>query len=180
MEVVLNKDQIVEESEKVFQRLLDFCNQLPDEVFFGIPEGKWTIAQHVQHLVISTKTATAAYAIPKFIVRLIGGRSKRQSISFHELTTRYQRKLQDGGKANGRYLPADIQAASGKAVLRKWQKTSAAYLQVLKKNWPDNKLDDYLVPHPLLGKITLRELCYFTIHHTEHHLKGIKRQSLLF
>jgi hypothetical protein len=36
------------------------------------------------------------------------------------------------------------------------------------------KLDNFIAPHPLLGKITLRELCYFTIYHTQHHLHNIK------
>ena len=34
-------------------------------------------------------------------------------------------------------------------------------------------MDNFLIKHPLLGKITLRELCYFTIYHTQHHIKII-------
>ena len=180
MQNVLTRDEILSESEIMFQRLQQFCNQLPDAVFFAVPEGKWTIAQHVQHLVISTKTATAAYAIPKIFVRLIGGKSSRSSVPYNELLIRYERKLAEGGKASGRFIPAQVQAASGKAVLTRWKKTYTAYLKALADNWKDAQLDAYNVRHPLLGKITLRELCYFTLFHAAHHLKGIKQQALLF
>ena len=180
MENVLTKEAILIESEKIFFRLKEYCYQLPDEVFFAVPEGRWTIAQHVQHLVISVKMTTAAYAIPKIFVRIVGGKATRNSNTFSELFIRYERILQDGGKAGRRYLPGDVHAASGKAVLIKWQKVTATYLKAIANNWKDEQLDIYTVKHPLLGNITLRELCYFTIFHTGHHLKGIKKQALLF
>jgi hypothetical protein len=181
MESVLTKETILTQTEKIFNRLQEFCYQLPDEIFFAVPhDSKWTIAQHVQHLTISTKTATAAYAIPKIIVRMLGGKSTRASVSYDELLIRYERKLTEGGKASGRYIPAPVHAASGKAVLAKWQKVSSTYLKAISNNWKDSQLDSYIIRHPLLGKITLRELCYFTIFHTGHHLKGIKKQAMLF
>jgi len=36
-------------------------------------------------------------------------------------------------------------------------------------NWKDEDLDHFLLPHPLLGKITLREMLYFTDFHILHH-----------
>ena len=180
MEQVMNKETIMKESEKIFQRMYDYCRQLPDETFFGVPEGKWTIAQHVQHLVISTKMSTAAFAIPKFLVSLIGGKPDRPSMNFYDFTEKYQLKLKEGGKASGRYIPSNVNAVSGKAVLVKWQKTTSHYLRTIDRNWKEDQLDNYFVLHPLLAKITLRELCYFTVHHTDHHLRGIKRQALLF
>jgi hypothetical protein len=31
------------------------------------------------------------------------------------------------------------------------------------------QLDHYILPHPLLGKVTIQEMMYFTIYHAEHH-----------
>ncbi len=180
MESIVTKEDILAGSEMIFRRLFDYCNQLPDEVFFAVADGKWTIAQHVQHLIISTKMATAAYAIPKLLVRMVGGKSTRPSLTYNELQVKYERKLADGGKAIGRYVPAPVQAASGKAVLHNWQKVYQVYLKAIADKWKDSQLDLYTVKHPLLGKITLRELCFFTIFHTAHHLKGIKKQAMLF
>ncbi|HRH60621.1 MAG TPA: DinB family protein, partial [Chitinophagaceae bacterium] len=41
-------------------------------------------------------------------------------------------------------------------------------------NKPEDELDVYILPHPLLGKLTLREMLYFTIYHAEHHLKNVE------
>jgi len=41
----------------------------------------------------------------------------------------------------------------------------------------EDDLDRVMLPHPLLGKLTLREMLFFTIYHVEHHL-GILRQGL--
>ena len=38
----------------------------------------------------------------------------------------------------------------------------------------EEELDTIFIPHPLLGKITLRELYYFTIYHILHHHKKIE------
>jgi hypothetical protein len=32
------------------------------------------------------------------------------------------------------------------------------------------------LPHPLLGKLTLREMIYFTIYHVQHHHKLVQNQ----
>jgi hypothetical protein len=32
-----------------------------------------------------------------------------------------------------------------------------------------------ILPHPLLGKITIREMLYFTAYHVQHHENIIKR-----
>jgi len=45
------------------------------------------------------------------------------------------------------------------------------------KNYNEANLDKYIIPHPLLGKLTLREMLFFTIHHNEHHLDLIKKYS---
>ena len=170
-----NKEQILKESEKAFQQFTTYCNSLPDDVFFYQPTGKWSIAQNVQHLITSVKTTTAVYALPKFLVRLVGGKPNRPSINYDQLVEKYKSVLDKGGKASGRYIPKSIKSSTGKqALLATWSKASAAYLQALQKNWTNEQLDHYAAPHPLLKKITLRELCYFTCYHTYHHLNIIK------
>lgn len=176
--MVLDKEQILLDSEKVFQQLTGFCRHLPPDLFFNQPHEKWSVAQNLQHLIISLKTTTAAYALPRFLVRLIGGRPNRPSRSYEELVEKYKTALANGGKARGRYVPGKIGPAVEKEqMLADWKKATKQYLEALRKNWQTNQLDQYIAPHPLLGKITLRELCYFTIYHTEHHLETMKESS---
>ncbi len=69
---------------------------------------------------------------------------------------------------------AQITTAKKFPFIQKWQRENEKYLESLELRWSDRQLDQYLAPHPLLGKLTLRELCYFTIYHTGHHLDIIK------
>lgn len=171
----LSLEKIIVRTRQVFDELTDACEKISEEKFFRQPDEKWSLAQHLQHLTISTKTSTAAYALPKFLVRWIGGKPNRPSRTYDQLVEKYQAKLNAGGKAGGRYVPSKIPASKGKkAVMDRWEKASREYLRALQKNWNTELLDRYIVPHPLLGKITLRELGYFTIYHTYHHLRSFR------
>lgn len=64
--------------------------------------------------------------------------------------------------------------SSKEKLLAEWDKAAAKFIAALQNKTTENKLDNYLARHPLLGRVTLRELCYFTIYHTEHHLNIIK------
>lgn len=172
---VLDKEQILRESSKVFRQLTDCCLTIPDDLFFKMPGEQWSVAQNVAHLIISLKTTVAAYALPKFLVRLIGGRPNRPSRSYDELVEKYLAKLAAGGKASGRFVPKKIHSSySRDQVLNKWLKVTEDYLEAIRRNWTTEQFDQYIVKHPLLGRITLRELCYFTIFHTRHHLEIIQ------
>jgi hypothetical protein len=155
--------------------LYTYCSGLSNEQFFRPREGKWSAAQQIKHLVKATDTARLAFTLPKFIVRWVGGKPNRDSRSYDELVAKYKLKLEQGGKASGRYIPKYIQAVYGKEkLLQQFNKAMDKHAKALKNNWKEDQPDRYIAPHPLLGKITLRELCYFTIYHTEHHLNNIR------
>ena len=40
--------------------------------------------------------------------------------------------------------------------------------------WSESSLDRFKLLHPLLGRLTLREMLFFTIFHNEHHLRAMK------
>jgi hypothetical protein len=175
---ILDKEQILHESSAVFRQMTDYCITIPNDVFFKEAGEKWSIAQNLAHLIISQKTTVAAYALPKFLVRLIGGKPNRPSRSYEELVEKYSAKLSAGGKAQGRYVPKKIHPSHTRdQMLNRWLKVTEEYLEAIRKNWTNEQFDQYIVKHPLLGKITLRELCYFTIYHTRHHLGIIKSRS---
>lgn len=162
------------EANDAFQQ---YCNSLSDEQFFYQPQGKWSPAQQTKHLITSTNMAKLAYTLPKFMVRLVGGKPNRNSRTFDELVARYKSKLEQGGKASGRYIPKPIPLKYGKAKLLTGFSDAMKKISGAVSNNKDEQLDKYIAPHPLLGKITLRELCYFTIYHSYHHLDSIRKIS---
>lgn len=172
----MTKEEIISASEKTFFQLTDYCSSLNDTDFIKPFGDKWSVAENVQHLILSTKTTSLAFWLPKFIVRWMAGKPNRSSRTFEDLQTKYNNKLADGGRASSRFVPKSKEIIYSKQkLLNNWKATTTNYLHALTKNRNENDLDAYLVKHPLLGRITLRELCYFTIFHTQHHLNSIKK-----
>jgi hypothetical protein len=167
------KEEIIKTSKEIFNEFSDTCLQIPDDKFFFQPTEKWSIAQNVDHLIRAVKTTRLAYSLPKIFVRALFGKANRPSRTYEELVSKYKLKLAQGGKASGRYLPK-TKFTKKLSLIQKWQKENENYLESVELKWSDDQLDHYIAPHPLLGKLTLRELCYFTIYHTQHHLNIIK------
>jgi len=174
----MTKTEIITAAENIFTQFTDTCNSMDGALLFEKTGEKWSAAENMQHLIVSTNMTTLAYRLPKFIVRLVGGKPNRPSRSYDELKEKYYKKLADGGRASGRFVPKPIEIRYGKEkIMHNWQNATAAFLLALSKNRTEHDLDRYLAKHPLLGRITLRELCYFTIFHTEHHLQAIHKIS---
>lgn len=169
----MDKEEIIKASKNIFNEFSDACLQIPDNRFFSQPTEKWSIAQNVDHLTRAVKTTRLAYSLPKIFVRTLFGKANRPSRTYEELVAKYKLKLAQGGKASGRYLPK-TNPPKKLSLIQKWQKENENYLEAVELKWNDEQLDRYIAPHPLLGKLTLRELCYFTIYHTGHHLNIIK------
>lgn len=172
----MNKDEIIEQSVAAFNLFSARCEQIPDNAFSFTPAEKWSIAQNLDHLIRSMKPTQLAFALPKFIIRMYGGKPNRPSRTYEELVAKYKQKLAAGGRASGRFVPAPAVNTTKNALLIQWKNITAAYLKTVQKKWKDENLDNYIIPHPLLGKITLRELAYFTIYHTQHHQQAIEER----
>ncbi|HMK26581.1 MAG TPA: DinB family protein [Chitinophagaceae bacterium] len=157
---------------------LHYCSSLTEEQFFFQPADKWSPAQQVRHLIIAADNTRLAFALPKFIVRWYAGKPNRPSRSYDELVAKYKLKLEQGGKASGRFIPKPIPASYGKQkMLDQFKNSMDKLVHAIQSKWKETQLDQYIAPHPLLGKITLRELGYFTVHHTYHHLESIEKMT---
>lgn len=172
----MTKSEIITAAENIFKQFSEICSTIDEPRLFKRPENKWSAAENMQHLIISTNTTSLAFWLPKFLVRWTGGTPNRISRTFDELKDKYYKKLSEGGKASGRFVPKPIEIKYGKQkLINNWNKATAKFIRALTKNRTEKDLDSYLVRHPLLGRITLRELGYFTIFHTQHHLHSIKK-----
>lgn len=171
----MNKQEIITASENMFRQFSGTCNTIDEAVMFRKPDEKWSVAENIKHLIISTNMTSLAYALPKFVVKWIAGTPNRSSRSYEELKAKYYKKLSEGGRASARFVPKPIEIKYGKEKLMdEWNRSTTKYMHSLVKNRTEADLDNYLARHPLLGRITLRELCCFTIFHTEHHLNTIQ------
>lgn len=177
MSRIQSKSEIVQQLENVSKEFSIFCSKISVDRFFLHPIEKWSVAQNVTHLITSANMTRLIYRLPKFMVRLYSGKPNRTSRSYDELVAKYKLKLELGGRASGRFIAKPVSQKKGKeSILHTFDKAMEKLVNTIQTKWDDAQLDQYLAPHPLLGKITLRELCYFTIYHTEHHLTIVKER----
>ena len=131
--------------------------------------GKWSAGQNLDHLIRSIKPLVQLYGLPKIILRWGFGKANRPSKSFEALVEKYKLKLSGGGIAGGRFLPAPVPFDQKQKLIVKYDHLKNSLVKKIHK-WKEPELDEYILPHPLLGKVTLREMLFFTIYHNEHHL----------
>lgn len=172
IEVIIKLKEAVAEYEKV-------CTQLEETLYFSAIGEKWSPSENTQHLNLAVSPLVLAFSLPGFILKLALGRPNRNSRNYEELLEKYNGKLEAGGKASKPYIPnTQNRNVTKEKELKNFMVLHAKLIHKTEK-WKDHDLDNYLLPHPLLGKITLREMLYFTTFHIHHHRKAIlKLQSI--
>jgi hypothetical protein len=170
--------QIVATLERVQEESVAYWSAFDTSAFFAKIDGHWSPAENVRHLIKSIRPVTKAISLPRLVLRIMFGAPRRNSTPWPEIQTRYLGLLDAGGNA-GRFAPSereetDLGAAKARIMSQFVQVNRDLRTAIAK--WPDRLLDRYQLPHPLLGKLTLREMLIFTAYHQMHHLDGVKRR----
>ena len=165
----MNKTEIQTQLTQHYAAFCTFYKTMNEADFRYTPPEKWDIGQHLDHIKRAITPIVLATALPKWLLRILFGKANRVSRGFDELEERYQGKLAAGGRASGQFIPQPI------AFTVKAKQIESIEKMVVKINhqlegWSEADLDTYLLPHPILGKLTMREMMYFTVYHAGHHL----------
>lgn len=175
MEPTINistKAEILEALQNSMNKISDTIHAISNEDFIKVPTDKWSIQEELEHLVISTEAVLKALSMPRIALRAFG-KLNREPRSYAQLVQRYNEKLQEGAVATGRFTPKG--AKEKYKLLTEWDNFYHTYEDKLQA-WSEKALDKYLLPHPLLGKLTIREMLFFTNHHILHHLQSIEHK----
>lgn len=164
----MTKNEIVEALKMQYQSFLDEIVVMTAAEFLSAPTGKWTAGQHLDHLCRSVWPLLPTLRLPLFVPKLLFGSANRPSKTYKELVAKYLKKIEGGAKASGTFIPKNIGFEQQKNLMAKLKKRVQTLCALVDK-FTDPQLDAVILPHPLLGKVTLREMLYFTIHHAEHH-----------
>jgi hypothetical protein len=150
--------------------LAQFVNKQSEAQFMATPNDKWSVGQNIEHLIKSLSPVNLALRMPAFVLRFQFGKPNRKPRTYQELVTRYLEKLQAGGRAPGRFVPPMISWADKDKKLEAINHEKDIMIRRL-NTWSEYQLDSCLLPHPLLGKLSIREMLFFSAYHIEHHLK---------
>jgi hypothetical protein len=148
---------------------------LDDGAFERNAGGKWSAGQDLQHLVRILRIINIVYALPLFILRILFGKSDQGSRDNHVIAKKYKEAMALAVKAPAPFVPGTVRAKERDALL-------SAHLQLGERlcrrieTMSEHSLDTYRMPHPVMGKVTLREMIVLTYLHTDHHAEITKRK----
>ncbi len=171
---ISTKSDIIEALHSSFEEISTFLDTTPDDIFYQRIDDKWSIAENLDHLVLSNKPLASVLKKNKLFF-LTFGFSFKGSENFETLKANYHLKLsQLGPPPNSGFSPKNSKDTSKQKFQENWKMIGEKYAPRLAK-WSEKDLDRFRLPHPLLGKLTFREMLFFTIFHNDHHLRRMRQ-----
>jgi hypothetical protein len=164
----MNKQTIIEQLDIHYAEFTHLLSSLDEADYCFAPQRKWSAGQQLDHICRSVAPVNMAFGLPGFVLRLLFGKANRPSLSYEDLVKKYQAKLAAGGRASKPFIPEKAEWEKREKLLHRLGFLIAGLRRKVEKT-TENQLDTCILPHPLLGKITLREMLYFTIYHVQHH-----------
>ncbi len=171
----MDKDVIADLIEAKHSELISWLEQQPEEAWTHGPEGKWTTGQQALHLLQSIKPLNDALSMPKFLLRFKFGKANRPVRDYEAIIKRYQERLEDvKGKTFKGSQGMKVPTLSEKKYILNRLQTEHKKLQYKTKKLSDKNLDTVVLPHPLMGKMPVREIIMWTAYHVKHHTETLK------
>jgi hypothetical protein len=171
----MHKGEIADLLEEKHKDLFEWLENQSKDIWGKGPDKKWTTGQQIQHLVDSLQVLNNALSYPRFFLKYKFGTCNRKTRDYKAVVENYQKKLIEN-KDRVRAFNLNLKTPSLKErdrLLTRLQIQSKK-LQYKTKKISEKNLDTLVIPHPLMGKMTIREIIMWTAHHTEHHTESLK------
>jgi hypothetical protein len=137
------------------------------------PTEKWSFGEEMVHLTLSTNGTAMLLSSPE--ERLIP--SDHPSRTYEEIGAEYREKLALNPTIGQTIADKEAKIYTLEGLQANFAAATQAALQAL-SNWEEAKSDIWMVwKHPLLGKMNAREMVYFTVYHSRHHLSTLTAKA---
>jgi hypothetical protein len=170
-----HKANIIKSLKEGVDQFNELINSLNEESFEANYHNKWSAGQDLVHLIKVLGVVNIGFTLPKFLLRILYSRSKSEARNFETLEALYKKALEGGAKSPSIYIPKQVLFKDKNSLINKHNLLNEAFIKKIEAH-SDFELDSYRLPHPILGKVNLRELTIFTSLHTTHHLELLKQK----
>lgn len=172
--------EIVRELRALHARSRELWNGFSTTEFFFPLGDAWSPADNVRHLLKSNRPVLRALKTPKILLFFRFGAGMRESQSYSEVRERYLGRLAAGVTA-GRFAPRPLGSSDQNeeqrgSIMAALDQVSADLTNAASR-WGEWQLDRFRLPHPALGRLTVREMLFFTLYHNFHHVQNVMRRT---
>ena len=142
---IFDRPSIIEAWRAKNSQVAQVVRDLSPTVWAHREADRWSIAGQVEHLFLSANPVSSALKFPRGM-------------------------LADFINP----IPPSPEAKSQAELLESWALGGQKIPQRLME-WSESERDEYVLPHPLLGKLSVRGMLFFTLFHTDHHRRSIEQ-----
>ena len=173
----MDKSEITKELKEAYKGFGERVKSLNETEYHAHGDGKWHAGQHMDHIQKSVDMLSRAMRLPKWFIKWKFGKANRSSRDYQGLVQRYKERL-EMASGNGIDSPVDTQALNFVERNTHSAQLMASINRLARRldRYSEDELDKMILPHPLMGKLTLREMMYFTIYHVKHHHEIVDRE----
>jgi len=151
-----------------------YIESLTADEFLYRYQDKWTAGEQLEHIYLAVRPVDLAFKLPKMLIRIVFGKANKPGKTYDELVKKYKHVLETGGKASRPFIPRTVRIDQKEKIIKALDKKVNTLCSGVEMS-TEQELDTLMLPHPLLGKITMREMLNFTIYHVGHHHDLVKR-----
>ena len=168
----MEKQVIFNSLQNEVNAMVKSVENISDTHFFQQPyPEKWSIGQHIQHLIQSSKPLVSLFGKPELMNQW--AKSDRTSRNYDEVKALYLNALQTPPPFLMVYRHVDTEGSKEEILGNIISITEKLIARA--SNMIQADLDTYQIPHPLLGLLTAGEFLHFTAFHTQHHYGAIDK-----
>lgn len=177
----VSRGEILQALASVQEEVAAFFGSLSEAEFVLRVGDAWTPAEHLKHLNTSVSAVARGFSVAPWLLRLRFGRVRAPSRPYGEVREAYRAVLAGGAGATAAFVPPADDFAAGEVaarraeILARWHRVNARLRRAVER-WSERRLDRVALPHPLLGRLTAREMLFFTLYHDQHHVHAARRR----
>lgn len=174
----MNKTTLIDFLQKGFEEVKSLAITTSQEAFYYKPDDAvWSAAENVQHLIQAVQPINRLFGRPKSYFAEKWGYANHSSRTYEGIVDAYHAALGTGGTATGAFVPLAPDPDLNQ-LLDEFTQTNDALVNHL-TDWTEDELNKYVIPHPLMGPLTVGEMMLFTAYHTRHHLEIMEKRAAL-
>jgi hypothetical protein len=167
----MKKQELISQFYQNHQELINYVSSLPAAAFTYSHNQKWSAGQQLKHVYLTLTPFPKALASKEHIAQNFG-KADRPTWDYDTVLKNYHKtSLQ----APERFHPEALVGIEAKSQIITEMEETLAAIQNLLTTYSEEELDSLLLPHPLLGKLTIREMFYLMTYHPINHLKQIEK-----
>jgi Protein of unknown function (DUF1569). len=168
----MTNTEIVTKFNKTHEAFIQYIDSLSEaEFIYSHNNEKWNAGKQLNHIGMSLGALKKGMSMPKLALKMTFGTTKEPSKSYDEVVKKYTDRLKKPYTVEGsKFDPQPMAFVDKEAGIERFNSTMNKLVKAYQK-FSDTDAEKYVLPHPLIGNLSMKEFMLFDIFHVQHHHK---------